>query len=110
MASYLAAGGEPCAGLVLYAYPLHPVRQAGPPPGRSPSRSAGTHALLHREPGFDGPADLVDRWIVPLEGATIEIIPEADHGFRVPKRSGRTHEQVIDRAVARTSEWIAALE
>ncbi len=110
MASYLAAAGEPCAGLVLYAYPLHPS-------GR-PDRLRADHLPEVGVPMlfFTGSRDsmalphLVDRWIVPLEGATIEIIPDADHGFRVPKRSGRTREQVIDRAVARTSEWIAALE
>jgi hypothetical protein len=38
IASHLAAGGEPCAGLVLLAYPLHPARR--------PQRLRSAH--LHR--------------------------------------------------------------
>ena len=110
MASYLAAEGEPCAGLVFYAYPLHPAGK--------PDRLRADHlpevpvSMLF----FTGSRDslalphLVDRWLVPLERAAVEIIPEADHGFGVPKRSGRTREEVIDWAVARTSEWMAGLD
>jgi hypothetical protein len=28
--------------------------------------------------------------------ATMHVIEEADHGFSVPKRTGRTHEDVLD--------------
>ena len=109
MASYLAAGGEPCAGLVFYAYPLHPAGK--------PDRLRADHLPQVRAPMlfFTGSRDalalphLVDRWIVPLAQATVEIIPDADHGFRVPKRTGRTHREVIEWAVARTSEWMAGL-
>ena len=109
MASYLAAEGEPCAGLVFYAYPLHPVGK--------PDRPRADHLPRVRAPmlffcgGRDSMAlpGLVDRWISPLERAALEIIPDADHGFRVPKRSGRTREEVIEGMVARTSEWISAL-
>ena len=110
MASYLAAAGESCSGLVFYAYPLHPARR--------PDRLRADHLPEVRVPMlfFTGSRDslalphLVDRRLVPLESATIEIIPDADHGFRVPKRSGRTREEVIEWVVARTSEWMAALD
>lgn len=109
MASYLAAAGEPCAGLVFYAYPLHPV-------GR-PDRPRADHLASVRAPmlfftgGRDSMAipEMVDRWLTPLERAVIEIIPGADHGFRTLKRLGRTREEVIEWAAARTSEWMAGL-
>lgn len=109
MASYLAAAGEPCAGLVLYAYPLHPA-------GR-PDRPRADHLPEVRAPMlfFTGSRDsmalpeMVDRWLRPLERAEIEIVPGADHGFRTPKRLGRTREEVIDWMTDRTSEWTAGL-
>ena len=109
MASYLAAAGEPCDGLVLYAYPLHPAGK--------PDRLRADHLPEVRVPMlfFTGSRDalalphLVDRWLAPLERATVEIIPDADHGFRVPKRSGRTSKDVMHWIVARTSDWISAL-
>ena len=109
MASYLAAAGEPCAGLVLYAYPLHPA-------GR-PDRPRADHLPEVRAPMlfFTGSRDsmalpeMVDRWLRPLERAEIEIVPGADHGFRTPIRLGRTREEVIDWMTDRTSEWTAGL-
>ncbi|MDE0168619.1 MAG: dienelactone hydrolase family protein [bacterium] len=109
MASYLAAAGEPCSGLVLYAYPLHPAGK--------PDRLRADHLPVVGVPMlfFTGSRDalalphLVDRWLAPLDRATIEIIPDADHSFRVPKRSGRSFEQVMECMVARTSDWMSAL-
>ena len=109
MASYLAAAGEPCDGLVFYAYPLHPSGK--------PDRLRADHLPEVRVPMlfFTGSRDslalphLVERWLAPLEQATVEIIPDADHGFRVPKRSGRTAEEVMGWMLAKTSEWMSAL-
>ncbi len=107
--SYLAAQVEACAGMVFYAYPLHPARR--------PDRPRADHLAGIPIPMlfFTGSRDPlafpeeVDRWLVPLERATIEIVPDADHGFRVPKRSGRTNEEIIEWMATRTSEWIGTL-
>lgn len=109
MASYLAAEGEPGEGLVFYGYPLHPAGK--------PDRIRAAHLPEVPAPMlfFTGSRDAlalpeqVQMWLAPLEQATIEIIPDADHGFRVPKRSGRTRREVIAWMVDRTSEWIADL-
>ena len=109
MASYLAAAGEPCDGLVFYGYPLHPAGK--------PDRLRADHLpdvpvpMLFLTGSRDSLAlpHLVDRWLVSLERATIEIVPHADHGFRVPNRSGCTREQVIDWMVERTSQWMSNL-
>lgn len=109
IASYLAAEGAPCCGLVLYAYPLHPARR--------PDRPRADHLGDVPVPMlfFTGSRDalalphLVDRWLVPLAGATLEIIPGADHSFRTLKSSGLTSAGVMDWMVARTSEWLGDL-
>ncbi len=109
MASYLAAAGEPCAGLVFYAYPLHPVGRPDRP--RADHLASVPAPMLFFTGGRDSMAlpEMVDRWLTPLERAVIEIIPGADHGFRTLKRLGRTREEVIEWAAARTSEWVAGL-
>ena len=109
MASYLAAAGEPCDGLVFYGYPLHP---AGKPDRLRADHLPGVRVpMLFLTGSRDALAlpHLVDRWLAPLENATIEIIPDADHSFRVLKRSGRTADEVMDWMLTRTSEWIASL-
>ncbi len=109
MATYLAAGGEPCAGLVLYAYPLHPA-------GR-PDRLRSEHLARIGVPmlfftGSRDPLalpDLVDVHLRPLPTATVDVIDGADHSFRVPKRSARTQEEVLSAIVARTVDWVKSL-
>lgn len=109
MGTYLAADGEPVQGLVLYAYPLHPAGK----PGRLrvdhlPDISApmlffsGTRDPLAR-------TELIEEHLRSLPQATIELIEDADHSFRVPKRTGRTFEEVLDGIVARTVEWMEEL-
>ena len=109
MASYLAAEGEPMAGLILYAYPLHPVGK--------PERLRVDHLDSIPVPMrfFSGTRDALaspdelERWIMTLPNATVTLIDGADHGFRVPKRSGMTPSDVTDRLVDETVDWIRAL-
>lgn len=110
MASYLAAEGAPMAGLVLYAYPLHP-------PGK-PERLRRDHLAAIRVPMlfFAGTrdalsrGDLFDRWVRPLPTATVILIEEGDHSFRVPKRTGRTPQDVTDSIISDTVAWIRQLD
>ena len=109
IASYLAAAGEPCAGLAFFAYPLHPAGKPDRP--RADHLGAIEVPMLFLTGSRDALAlpGQLDRWISPLEQATIEIIPDADHSFNIPKRTGRTKEDLIGWMVARTSDWIDAL-
>ncbi len=109
MASYLAVEGQRCAGLVLYAYPLHPAGK--------PDRLRADH--LPRVPVpmlfFTGQKDrlalphLVETHLMGLERSVVEIIPDADHSFRVPKRSGTTQQEVLRGMAERTARWIEGL-
>ncbi len=104
--TYLAAGGEPVCGLVLFAYPFHP-------PGK-PDRLRVEHLTAIGAPMLfiSGTRDslarveVVERHVRPLRRATLELIDDADHSFRVPKRSGRTFEEVLDGIAERTVDWM----
>ncbi len=109
MGSYLAAEGAPVRGLVFYAYPLHPAGK--------PNRLRVEHLADIVAPMlfFSGTRDslarveLIEEHLRPLPNATIELIDDADHSFRVPKRTGRTFEEVLDAVAARTIEWLERL-
>ena len=109
MGSYLAAEGEPARGLVFYAYPLHP---AGKPDRLRTEHLADIDAPMVF---FSGTRDslarveLIEEHLRPLPNATIELIDDADHSFRVPKRTGRTFEEVLDAVAASTVEWLEGL-
>lgn len=109
MGTYLAAGGEDVRGLVLYAYPLHPAGK--------PDRLRIDHLSDVAAPMlfFSGTRDslarveLIEEHLRTLPNATIELIEDADHSFRVLKRTGRTFEEVLDSIVSRTVEWMQGL-
>lgn len=106
MGTYLAAGGYPTDGLVLYAYPLHP-------PGKPENLRVtqfddvdvpmlffqGTKDTLSR-------MELFDEHIATLPNAEVEILAGAGHGYR---GGGWNLETITERYVAGTLSWIAAL-
>lgn len=103
MATYLAAEGYPAAGVILYAYPLHP---AGRPESLRVAHLPDVHVPLLF---FQGTRDalsrieLFDRHIRSLPNATIEILDGADHSFR---GGGWSEETVRQRLVDGTTAWV----
>jgi hypothetical protein len=51
-------------------------------------------------------ADLLETVLGGLPSATLHTIAEADHGFHVPKRTGRTDVQVLDEVIATVADWM----
>lgn len=103
MGTYLAADGYPAAGLVLYAYPLHP---AGKPERLRISQFEdisipmlflqGTRDALSR-------MDLFTEHIASLPNADVELLEGAGHGLR---GGGWNVETITERYVSATLGWI----
>ncbi|MGH7895897.1 MAG: alpha/beta hydrolase family protein [Candidatus Binatia bacterium] len=95
VASHVAAKGTSVDALVFFGFPLHP-------PGK-PGTSRATHLSAIRAPMLfvQGTRDTFARWdlltgvVSTLPTATLHAIPDADHGFHVPKRTGRTDAHVL---------------
>lgn len=108
-----AGGGEALArrveACVLIGYPLHP-------PGK-PDRERAGHLSAMRVPALfvSGTRDslagieAMRRVVEPLSQARLHEIGEADHDFRVPKRSGRTRADVIAEIAAATGDFLGGL-
>jgi predicted alpha/beta-hydrolase family hydrolase len=104
IATYLAAEGEPCLGLILFGYPLHP---SGKPDQLRVDHLGdikppmlfvqGTRDALARR-------DLVERHVVPL--ATVRWVEGADHSFRVP---GHDPTELDRSLAAAAASWIASI-
>jgi len=106
ISTHLAAKGENCAGLVLFGYPLHPPRQ--PAKTRSEHFPAIAQPALFLQGTRDDFAelDLLRAALARYGGrATLEVIEGADHGFHVPKKSGRTDEEVREFLLDRVARW-----
>lgn len=105
-ASRIAAKDAPCRGLVLLGYPLHPPKR--PEKIRDEHFPALAQPALFLQGTRDELCDLeqLDRSLEKYGGrATVEVIDGANHGFEVPKRSGRTGEDVLADMLERIDRW-----
>jgi predicted alpha/beta-hydrolase family hydrolase len=97
-------------GLVFFGFPLHA-------PGR-PSRDRADHLdrveapMLFLQGTRDTLCDIEQLGVV-LERlgrrAALRLWDGADHSFHVPKRSGRTDEQVLDELAESSAQWMAGI-
>ena len=107
IASQVVAKGEQVDGLTLFAYPLHPP---GHPEKRRDKHLAAsavrTLFCSGTRDAFASPEEL--RAAARLvRGATFHLLGDADHGFAVPKASGRTKDDVWEEAAQAFIAWLA---
>lgn len=104
-----AEGGLDVKGLTFFGFPLHPAGV----PERAGERATHLREVdlpmlfLQGERDRLAELDLLRPLCVSLAPlARLEVIPEADHGFHVPKRSGRTDREVIAHLAYLTRQWM----
>jgi len=111
MASQAVAGGLAADGLLLLAYPLHP-------PGK-PQQLRDAHLpriacpMLFVQGTRDEFArfDLLEGTLARLQArATLHVLADADHSFKVPKRLGRSLSDVEAEVVGAVTGWLARHE
>jgi hypothetical protein len=109
IATHVAAGRADVAGLVLLGFPLHPAGRPGVE--RAAHLAHLPVPMLFVQGTRDALAEhaLLARVLDGLPHATVHWLADADHGFHVPKRSGRTDDQVRADAVAAVIAWLDGL-
>lgn len=111
--SMAAAAGTilPARGLVFLGYPLH---AAGKPPEAS-ERERSAHLPAIRVPMLflQGASDKLAaigsmRALCARLGESVHlhVVEAADHSFHVPKRTGRTDQEVLEELANVTAGWI----
>lgn len=92
-------------GLVFFGFPLHPAGK--PASGRADHLAALTCPLLFLQGERDALADLalLRPVIARLPLARLQVVPQADHAFHVPVRSGRTDAQVVQDLASASASW-----
>jgi predicted alpha/beta-hydrolase family hydrolase len=98
---------EGVAGLVFFAFPLHPAGK--PSLTRAEHLSAVAVPMLFLQGSNDALAqvDLLQQTVQGLEGrATLDLVADADHAFHVPAKTGRKDPEVLAAALQRAAEWM----
>jgi predicted alpha/beta-hydrolase family hydrolase len=107
MASHLVGDeGVAASGLIYYGYPLVPLGKGEPRSTAHLQRIevpqlffAGTRDRL-------SPPSLVEPLTSRLVDGRVVVVEDADHSFNVPKRTGITQPDVLERIATTTAEWI----
>jgi predicted alpha/beta-hydrolase family hydrolase len=101
---------EPLAavsGLVFFAFPLHPAGK--PSVSRAEHLSDVAVPMLFLQGSHDALAelDLLQQTVAGIgKRATLFVIPEADHAFHVPARTGRKDADELASALATAARWM----
>jgi uncharacterized protein len=96
----------PVEGLVFFGFPLHPPNR--PSTKRAEHLANVSVPMLFLQGTRDTLADLtLLRPVCAKLGAraTLHVIPEADHSFHVPKKSGKTDAEAMTELAQTTAEW-----
>jgi len=97
-------------GLVFLGFPLHPPGRTGD--SRAEHLAQVEIPMLFLQGDRDQFADL--KFLEPVvkrlgDRATLHLVEGGDHSFRVPKRSGKTAEDVMTELVATIDRWATKL-
>ncbi len=101
----LEAAGASVKGLVFLGFPLHAAKK--PDRKRAALLADVKQPMLFVQGTRDALADpALLRPIVAKLGATLHEIPEGDHSFAVPKRAGRSSEEIFAEVAGVVARWI----
>ena len=109
MTSHAVATGliNDSSGLIFVGYPLHAAGK--PSMDRAANLKDVKHAMLFLQGTKDALADvnLIKQVVDGLPTSFLHFENHADHSFQVPKKSGRTNEEVTQSLVTVARQWIA---
>ena len=108
IATQVVAAGAEVNALALFAYPLHaPAKPDQWRDGHLPSVTAPALFCSGTRDAFAKPEEL--RAVAEtMPRATVHLLDGADHGFAIPKASGRTRQDVWAEATEALLDWLPA--
>jgi hypothetical protein len=108
VASHCAADGLGAAGLVFLAFPLHPPGKPGIDRAAHLARIEAPMLFVQGTRDAFARPDLLYEVLKTLPTATLHEVPDADHGFAVPKRTQKTPADVVDEIATAVATFIAS--
>jgi predicted alpha/beta-hydrolase family hydrolase len=106
----LAEAAEPLdvRGIIFFGFPLHAAGSRDIRRAEHLTQVRVPMLFLQGTRDDLAPLELLQPIIMELgERATLHVIEGADHSFRVPRRSGRSDDQVLDELADTAAGWIA---
>jgi predicted alpha/beta-hydrolase family hydrolase len=110
IASHIASQGSPgLAGVFFLGYPLHPP--GAPEKRRDAHLPAIVEPLLFVQGTRDtfGTSSEIEALLPTLQRATLHVVEDGDHSFKVRARSGQKPDQVLDQIMDVVVSWMTSL-
>jgi len=110
LASHIASQGTPgLAGVFFLGYPLHPP--GAPEKRRDAHLPAIAEPMLFVQGSRDtfGTSDEIAALLPTLQHATLHVVTDGDHSFKVRARSGQKPDQVLDGVMDIVAAWMSSV-
>jgi predicted alpha/beta-hydrolase family hydrolase len=110
IASHIASQGTPgLAGVFFLGYPLHPP--GAPEKRRDAHLPAIAEPMLFVQGSRDtfGTSDEIAALLPTLQRATLHVVADGDHSFKVRARSGQKPDQVLDGIMDIVAAWMSSV-
>lgn len=99
--------GSEVAGLVYLGYPLVAIGKSEPRSVAHLGRIEAPQLFVAGTRDRLAPLDMIRDVATALPAGVVHVIDDADHGFHVPKRTGRTDAEVLDEIVGVVADFVA---
>lgn len=110
VASHLAGDDTwPAAALVYYGYPVVPMGKGEPRDTQHLDHIASPQLFFAGTRDRLSPPDLIRRIAERVPDGRLVVVDDGDHSFAVPKRSGRTPEDVLGEVAAESVAFITGM-
>lgn len=97
-------------GLVFFGFPLHPAGKPSADRGEHLKKIAVPMLFLQGERDKLAELHLVQPLVRDLGNrATLHVLPQADHSFHVPSRSGRSDAEIMADSLDVFATWCSAI-
>jgi predicted alpha/beta-hydrolase family hydrolase len=106
IASHVAADGADVRGLLFFGFPLHPAGRPGTERAAHLGRIGVPMLFIQGTKDALADRELLRGVLAPIPHATLHEIADADHGFHVPRRSGRSDLEVRAEVLATATAWL----
>jgi predicted alpha/beta-hydrolase family hydrolase len=110
IASHIASQGTPgLAGVFFLGYPLHPP--GAPEKRRDAHLPAIAEPMLFVQGSRDtfGTSDEIAALLPTLQRATLHVVDDGDHSFKVRARSGQKPDQILDGIMDIVAAWMSSV-
>lgn len=110
VASHLVGDeGAEAAAMIYFGYPLVPMGKGEPRPTDHLERIHAPQLFIAGTRDRLSPPGIIEPLTASLPAATFLAVEEGDHSLRVPKRTGRSSEEVVAETVDRAATWLEGL-